>query len=122
VSRIPSLDAKLMRVASVGSTDGIDARTIFRFRQSGGTVWASYTGGNIAQGFLIGMLENAVLAFDYIQVTRNGRRDKGESRCELEVSAEGRLQLIERFQWVSREGSGVNVLEEIPGVDDVREP
>jgi hypothetical protein len=114
VSWTPNLDAKLMRVASVGSTDGIDARTIFRFRQSDGTVWASYSGGNIAQGFLIGTLADAVLAFDYIQVTRSGRRDKGESRCELLLSPGGLLRLTERFQWSSRDGAGVNVLEEIP--------
>lgn len=110
-----NLDAKLMRVASVSSTDGIDASTIFRFRQSGGTVWASYSGGNILQGFLIGAFDGKALTFDYIQVTRNGRRDKGASRCELIVSADGLLQLTERFEWASRDGSGVNILEEIPG-------
>lgn len=114
MNRSVSIDAKRMRVSSVSSTDGIDAQTIFTFRQSGGTVWASYAGGNIVQGFLIGTLDDRVLAFDYIQVTRNGRRDKGESRCELSVSPNGRLQVTERFQWSSRDGSGVNVLEEIP--------
>lgn len=113
MNRVANIDAKRMRVASVSSADGIDAHTVFTFRQSGGTVWASYSGGNIAQGFLIGTLDDSVLTFDYIQVTRNGRRDKGESRCELSVSPAGRLQLTERFQWSSREGSGVNVLEEI---------
>jgi hypothetical protein len=122
VNRSANLDARKMRVAAVTSTDGIDADTVFAFHQSGRTVWATYSGGNIAQGFLIGDLDGDALTFDYIQVTRNGRRDKGESRCELEVSAEGRLQLTERFQWASRDGGGVNVLEEIPEVDDVREP
>lgn len=114
MNRTASIDAKRMRVTSVTSTDGIDAQTTFTFRQSGRTVWASYGGGNIEQGFLIGTLDDSVLTFDYIQVTRSGRRDKGESRCELSVSPDGRLQLTERFQWSSRDGSGVNVLEEIP--------
>ena len=112
MKRTFEIDGKRMRVTSVSSTDGIDAHTIFAFRQSGGTVWASYAGGNIAQGFLIGTLDDGVLTFDYIQVTRDGRRDKGESRCELGLSPDGRLQLTERFQWSSRDGSGVNVLEE----------
>lgn len=115
MNRSVTIDGKRMRVTSVSSTDGIDAHTIFAFRQSGGTVWASYAGGNIAQGFLIGTLDDGVLTFDYIQVTCDGRRDKGESRCELSVSPTGGLRLTERFQWASREGSGVNILEEIPG-------
>lgn len=114
VSTLANIDAKRMRAASVTSTDGIDVQTIFSFRQSGRTVWASYRGGNIAQGFLIGTIDGRMLSFDYIQMTQAGRRDKGESRCELGVSRDGRLQLTERFQWSSRDGAGINVLEEIP--------
>ena|ERR1700680_644509 len=109
-----SLDAKRMRVVATGSSDGIDANTVFAFRQSGETVWASYSGGNIVQGFLIGTAHGSQLEFDYIQVTRAGRRDKGASNCTLERSPDtGLLQLTERFQWASRENHGVNRLQEL---------
>jgi hypothetical protein len=109
------LEGVRMRVAAVGSADGIDAETVFAFRQDGARVWAEYSGGNIAQGFLIGTLDAATLTFDYIQVTRGGRRDKGESSCTLGVSEGGLLQLTERFRWASRDGAGVNVMEQIRG-------
>lgn len=109
-----TLNAKRMRVIAVSSSDGIDRETAFTFWQCGQTVWASYDGGNIAKGFLIGTVSESEVEFDYIQVTRAGRRDKGSSRCTLEQSAETNLlRLTERFEWSSREGSGLNILEEI---------
>lgn len=113
MQRTLNLDSVRMRVVTVGSTDGIDADTVFTFRQRGANVWAEYSGGNIAQGFLVGALDGTVLAFDYIQITHSGRRDKGESSCQLTVSDTGQWRLTERFQWASRPESGVNVLEEI---------
>jgi hypothetical protein len=103
-----------MRVTSVGSTDGIGLDTVFTFQQAGSTVWAAYSGGNIVQGFLIGTVTGALLHFDYLQVTRSGRRDTGKSRCTLTQSTEtGLLRLTEEFEWSSRAGNGVNTLEEI---------
>ena len=111
--RTRTLDSVRMRVVAVGSTDGIDSDTVFTFHQLGTNVWAEYRGGNIAQGFLVGALDSSALAFDYIQLTCSGRRDKGASRCELTLSEDGRWRLTERFQWASRDEQGVNVLEEI---------
>jgi hypothetical protein len=111
--RTINLDNVQMRVVSVASADGIDAQTRFTFHHCSGSIWATYTGGNILLGFLMGTLSDRALAFDYIQVTRAGRLDKGESRCELAYDVDGRLRLTERFEWPSCESSGVNILEEI---------
>jgi len=37
----------------------------------------------------------------------------GRSDCEIGALPDGRLRLVERFQWESRDGSGTNVLEEV---------
>lgn len=98
------------------STDGcgvVSAHTVFTFEQEGDVVSARYRGGDIVDGYLIGQLFGAALHFRYVQADRNGSLDAGASYGALERISDGRLRLVERFQWTTREGGGTNVFEEI---------
>jgi hypothetical protein len=53
------------------------------------------------------------LQFRYSQVDMDGRIDGGYSTCEISRMEDGRIRLLEHFQWESREGTGTNVFEEI---------
>ena len=40
--------------------------------------------------------------------------DNGYSELWISRTDDGRLRMIERFRWKSPEGTGVNILEELP--------
>ena len=108
-----SLDGVRMNVTQTAPGGVVDARTIFEFSQTGTIVEARYEGGEIAAGRLIGHFINGQLAFRYVQMTRSGSLDSGASMCDVECGVDGRLRLIEHFEWGSREGTGTNVFTEL---------
>ncbi|MCB9845112.1 MAG: hypothetical protein H6811_03885 [Phycisphaeraceae bacterium] len=96
----------------------INADTIFEFHQADNRVEATYTGGRIVRGFLVGVITNDTLEFRYCQAHTDGRIDGGASTCSLERTDDGRIRIIERFEWESRGGSGTNVIEQLPADPD----
>jgi hypothetical protein len=108
-----SLDGKTFKVVATASEGVVDDRTLFSFHESDTVVSARYTGGAIRLGFLVGTFSDSRLDFRYVQLDAAGRLDSGFSVCKLEQPVDGPLRLHEHFQWDSREGSGINVLEEI---------
>lgn len=108
-----SLDKICMRVISTADVGEIDADTLFEFSQVGSIISARYTGGRIRLGFLIGTIVADEVTFRYCQIDREGRIDGGLSTCQIEQAENGRIRLVEHFQWESREGSGTNVLQEV---------
>ena len=107
-----SLDGIQMRVVSTAQGGDVSSETLFQFCQRGTLVSAQYAGGKVSLGFLVGTLSDDQLRIRYAQVDVEGRIDGGSSLCELERLADGRLRLLEHFQWDSRMGSGTNVLEQ----------
>lgn len=109
----PSLDGRRMRTVATASDGEVNADTLFSFAQEGTTVWARYSGGRVRLGYLVGNLVAARLLFRYAQVDRHGDVHGGRSACDVTVLPDGRVRLLEQFQWESREGSGTNIIEEI---------
>jgi hypothetical protein len=107
-----ALDGIVMAVRDTAANARIDHRTVFWFRQDGTTVTGRYGGGEIAEGYLAGTLESDTLSFRYLQVEVGGGVDTG-STAHLSRLQDGRLQLLERFTWETREGGGTNRLEEL---------
>jgi len=107
-----SLDGRRMRAVGTAAAGEVDSDTLFTFAQEGSTVWAHYAGGAVAVGYLVGTLEPGRLVFRYSQVDRRGGVHGGRSVCDVTVLPDGRVRLLEHFQWESREGAGTNVLEE----------
>jgi hypothetical protein len=101
-----------MRVVQTAPNGVVGLETVFHFTQTGSVVEARYSGGRIAAGYLVGILENDVLSFRYCQVSDGTHIDGGASRGVLEKTDGGRIRLTETFAWESREGTGVNVWEE----------
>lgn len=106
-----------MRVVSTAESGVVNAETLFTFTQEGPVVSAHYSGGYVRLGYLVGVITSEGLCFRYAQLDTNGRLDGGSSTCEIEMTFDGRIRLIERFQWESREGSGTNIFEEAPEPD-----
>ena len=91
----------------------INADTIFEFSQDGDLVEASYAGGQVRAGRLIGRVKGDTLEFRYCQAHDDGSLDGGRSNCELRRADDGKIEIVERFQWASREGEGVNIIREL---------
>jgi len=100
--------------ASVTAPGGVvNHETIFVFRQEGRIVEAIYAGGQVLRGFLIGVIEGDRMRMQYCQLDIDGRFDGGQSTCDLERTDDGRIRIVEHFEWASREGNGTNVIEQL---------
>ncbi|MGE0737177.1 MAG: n-acetylglutamate synthase [Alphaproteobacteria bacterium] len=114
---MPRLNYDNRRFRSLTNSAGgdVDGATIFRYRQRGDIVWASYDGGAVAHGQLIAkMAEDGTLDMRYHHATVDGRLMAGTCRSRLEILPDGRYRLHEEWQWTGgAEGSGRSVVEEI---------
>jgi hypothetical protein len=93
----------------------VSGETILEFEQTSDVVSARYRGCTIIDGYLAGNLDptGTSLRFCYVQVDLRGNVDAGESTGTIDQMQDGRLRLIEEFQWFTRSGRGTNVFEEI---------
>ena len=108
-----SLAGLRMRPIATCTGSVISADTLFEFAQTGNVISARYAGGRIVVGVLAGTIDGSSVAFRYAQVDDECHVQGGRSECQISLSADGRLQLTERFTWESGAGSGVNVLESV---------
>lgn len=110
---VPSLDGRVVAVADSGggvaTTD-----TVFRYAEDDGVVTATYEGGTIRRGFLVGTRSGDSLDFRYTQLHTDGSTATGHCVTQLELLADGRVRMNETWEWESRAGSGRSVAEEVP--------
>jgi hypothetical protein len=108
-----SLDGVVMFVSSTAHNGVVDASTRIAFSQRGSKVLGKYRGGRIRRGCLVGKLSLAALTFRYVQVEISGEIHAGRSACDVTRTPGGGLRIIERFSWTTRDGSGINVFDEL---------
>lgn len=109
-----NLNGVVMTVSATASNGVVDSDTRLWFQQKGSRVHARYRGGSISNGRLIGELDGeSRLTFRYAQVEADGQLHAGRSQCELIRLADGRLRIVEHFEWRTRAGNGVNVFDEV---------
>jgi hypothetical protein len=109
-----NLDGVTMFVSSTAEGGVVDAMTRIVFRQRGARVVARYHGGRIRRGLLVGAVSGAVLTFRYLQVEVSGAIHGGRSTCDIALTSGGRIRIVERFTWTTRNGHGTNVFDEFP--------
>lgn len=109
-----SLDEICMNVVKTDACGVVNHETIFHFSQNGDLITANYAGGRIQSGFLVGKITDGnQLAFSYCQIQTDGKLDTGASQCEISRNEEGKIVLIEHFEWASRPGEfGTNIFQE----------
>ncbi|WP_068468843.1 hypothetical protein [Candidatus Protochlamydia phocaeensis] len=110
-----NLDGIKMHVIKTAENGVVNQETIFHFSQQEGMIFAEYQGGKIYKGFLVGKLSTPhQLEFSYCQLQLDGKLDNGISTCQLERNKEGKIILIEYFEWKSRPGEfGTNIFQEL---------
>ena len=110
----PHYDGRRFRpVASSGGEVGPE--TVFDYRQREALVWATYEGGAVRFGTLVGTADaDGRLDARYGHVNRSGELMTGECRTTPERLPDGRLRLHEEWRWTSGDrSSGTSVVEEI---------
>ena len=92
----------------------VSGETVFTYRQDGRIVSASYSGGAIVTGHLLGTVDDeGRLDIAYHQVNAAGELRTGVCRSTPEVLPDGRLRLHEEWRWTSGDGSaGTSTIEE----------
>ena len=109
-----SLDGVEMYVSTTAAQGVVGDETRLRFRQKGSRLLGRYSGGAIRRGCLVGRMSGGSLVFRYAQVEASGQVHAGRSVCEIFRTTSGRLRVVERFVWTTREGRGTNVFDEFP--------
>jgi hypothetical protein len=110
----PSLHGRRFRAVIDVDGGDVGADTVFDYRQDDDLISASYAGGKVRLGYLVGTREGDRLSFRYAQVTVDGGTATGHCDSSIEVLGDGRLRLHEQWAWDSREGSGTSTVEEPP--------
>ena len=108
-----NLDGLTMFVSSTANTGVVGGETRLHFTQRGERVYARYAGGRVSRGWLFGRCIDRTLRFRYVQCEDGPAIHAGESVCDIERLSNGRVRVVEHFAWSTREGSGINVFDEL---------
>ncbi|MVM28587.1 n-acetylglutamate synthase [Spirosoma sp. HMF4905] len=108
---------KTFRSITNTSNGEVSGDTLFQYHQDGQIVWAEYSGGSIAKGFLIAkLLDSNCLDMRYQHVNTQGELMTGRCHSTPEQLPDGRIRLHERWQWTSGDNSsGESIVEEVAG-------
>jgi NO-binding membrane sensor protein with MHYT domain len=112
---IINYQGRRFRPVDKSSNSDTSAETIFLYQQQGRIVTATYTGGAILTGHLIGLVDvDGVIEMRYHHVNTNLELQTGVCRSTPEVLPDGRVRLHETWQWTSGGCSaGRSVIEEL---------
>jgi len=108
----PNLDGKRMNVVKTADNGVVNHETEFLFNQTESVVNAKYAGGLVKRGFLVGKIKQNQLQFKYAQEHEDGNIAGGESLCDISIEKNGKIILVENFDW--EQGRGRNVFQELP--------
>lgn len=108
-----SLDGRtLVGVENVEQGE-VSGETRFHFEQDGNNIYARYSGGEIVDGHLVGLLVGDEWEIRYVQINEDGDTATGHSIGEITVLDDGRVRVEDEWEWESKDGSGESVLEEV---------
>ena len=110
---------RLFRAVSNSPGGDVDDSTLINYRQSGDVVWATYQGGQIAFGTMIGVVRgDGTLDLRYQHVTSSGAIRTGRCQSRPEVLDDERIRLHEAWQWTEGGvGSGSSTVEQVSSID-----
>ena len=106
---------KKFKTLSNSGNGETSSETVFHYKQEGNLLTATYSGGKIKYGHLIGLVdESGKIDMRYHQANTDGQLMTGICQSSPEVLSNGKLRLHENWQWTSGDKSkGTSVIEEI---------
>ncbi len=105
---------KIFRAASNAPNGETSSETVFHYKQEGNILTASYQGGKIVCGHLLGLVDDkGRIDMRYHQINDRGELMTGMCQSIPEMLANGKIRLHETWQWTSGDQSkGTSMLEE----------
>lgn len=93
----------------------VSGETIFYYQQVGKQIEATYSGGRIISGHLIGfMTSESTFTMSYHHINEKNELRVGQCNTEIEIQNNGKIKLIENWQWLNGDCSkGESFLLEI---------
>ncbi|MBP2436749.1 hypothetical protein [Microbacterium amylolyticum] len=109
----PSLDGRIFVAESQAAEGGVGPETVFTYHEADGDIWATYAGGEVRRGYLVGTRQGDTLSFRYSQM--NQARETASGRCTAKITAttDRRLRLEETWAWESKPGNGSSAVVEL---------
>lgn len=110
---------KKFKVVSTSGGGEVNDDFIFHYQQEGNVLSCSYSGGSIAEGMLVGSVDDdGILTFSYKQTNLRGMERSGICVSTPEILEDGRIRLHEQWRWTDGDQStGTTTLEELKGDD-----
>ncbi|MGQ3413872.1 hypothetical protein ACT4ML_16685 [Natrinema sp. LN54] len=91
----------------------VGADTVFHFEQTGERIYANYSGGDIADGHLVGTFDGEQWDIRYTQINTDNETATGHSVGDVELLDDGRVRVEDEWEWESKSGTGESIHEEI---------
>ena len=95
----------------------VSSKTIFEYKQEGQIISATYSGGEIVKGTLVGLIrEDGCLEFRYNHVNNKNEIRGGQCISTPDILPDGRIRLYEKWQWLDSHAiatEGHSTIEEI---------
>jgi hypothetical protein len=108
-----NLNGLSFQVSATAAAGVVSSGTRLDLAQRGNRIVGRYRGGSIERGYLVGSLAGRTLQFRYSQLEKGEGIHGGRSICALHFLSDGRLRIRENFVWGTREGTGVNIFDQI---------
>lgn len=108
-----SLDGRTLVGVANDDAGEVSGDTRFRFEQDGDRIYASYAGGAVVDGHLVGTFDGTRWDVRYVQVNEDGETATGHSIGVVTRLDAGRVRVEDEWEWESKPGSGESVLEEV---------
>ena len=106
---------RFVMVSSTASAVDRDRPTEFEYWEADGVVWGSYTGDTVTHGRFVGTRDDDVVSIAYVHALKAGGRAAGRSDSRVETEDDGRLRLVEEFQFEGDDTKHVSVCTETTG-------
>ena len=106
---------KKFRSIQNSGTGEVSGDTVFHYYQEGHVFWATYKGGAIVKGYMVGKVaEDGTLDFNYQHINRDHQLMTGFCTSTPRVLDDGRIELSESWEWTSgQKGKGESTVVEI---------
>jgi len=106
---------RTFRSVSNSSNGEVDSNMLFHYEQAGDILTCTYSGGSIVNGHLIGSVDSeGNIDMRYHQVNMEGVLMTGICSSKPEIMPNGKIRLVESWQWTSGDKSkGRSILEEV---------
>lgn len=105
---------KIFKSAQSSENGDASLETTFHYQQSGNVLTATYSGGKVEIGHLIGIVDDhGNIDMRYHHVNKEGTLMTGKCFSKPEIQENGKIKLHEVWEWTSGDFSkGQSILEE----------